>query len=105
MLQDGAAACGDDAAMATYSSSPTTEAPTMERDGFVLARLDEVVQAARTDSLWFRIFGLTAPQQPVRIVARLLGVGLQRCGGLFEQGARLAAEMRLVGVAMAQRGI
>ena len=31
----------------------------MERDGFVLARLDEVVQAARTDSLWFMIFGLT----------------------------------------------
>ena len=77
----------------------------MERDGFVLARLDEVVQAARTDSLWFMIFGLTAPQQPVRIVARLLGVGLQRCGGLFEQGARLAVEMRLVGVAMAQRGV
>ena len=58
LLQDGAAACGDDAAMATYSSSPMTEAPTMERDGFVLARLDEVVQAARTDSLWFMIFGL-----------------------------------------------
>ena len=53
-----------------------TEAPTMERDGAVLARLDEVVQAARTDSLWFMIFGLTAPQQPVRIVARPLGVGL-----------------------------
>ena len=52
----------------------------MERDGFVLARLDEVVQAARTDSLWLRIFGLTAPQQPVRIVARPLGVGLE-CGG------------------------
>ena len=48
----------------------------MERDGFVLARLDEVVQAARTDSLWFMTFGLTAPQQPVRIVARPLGVGL-----------------------------
>ena len=30
----------------------------MERDGFVLARLDEVVQAARTDSLWFMTFGL-----------------------------------------------
>ena len=44
--------------MATYSSSPTTEALTMERDGFVLARLDEVVQAARTDSLWFMTFGL-----------------------------------------------
>lgn len=46
--------------MATYSSSPTTEAPTTERDGFVLARLDEVVQAARTDSLWFMTFGLRA---------------------------------------------
>ena len=60
LLQDGAATCGDDAAMATYSSSPMTEAPTMERDGFVLARLDEVVQAARTDSLWFMTFGLRA---------------------------------------------
>ena len=46
--------------MATYSSSPMTEAPTMECDGFVLARLDEVVQAARTDSLWFMTFGLMA---------------------------------------------
>lgn len=46
--------------MATYSSSPMTEAPTMERDGFVLARLDEVLQAARTDSLWFMTFGLRA---------------------------------------------
>jgi len=44
--------------MATYSSSPMADAPTMERDGFVLARLDEVVQAARTDSLWFMTFGL-----------------------------------------------
>ena len=77
----------------------------MERDGFVLARLDEVVQAARTDSLWFMIFGLTAPQQPVCIVARPLGVGLECGGGPLEQRTRLAAEMRLVGVAMAQRGI
>ncbi len=46
--------------MATYSSSPMTEVPTMERDGFVLARLDEVVQAARTDSLWLMTFGLRA---------------------------------------------
>ena len=30
----------------------------MERDGFVLARLDDVVQAARADSLWFMTFGL-----------------------------------------------
>ena len=60
LLQDVAGACGDDAAMATYSSSPMTEAPTMERDGFVLARLDEVLQAARTDSLWFMTFGLRA---------------------------------------------
>ena len=59
----------------------------MERDGFVLARLDEVVQAARTDSLWLRIFGLTAPQQPVRIVARPLGVGLE-CGGGLSNRAR-----------------
>ena len=77
----------------------------MERDGFVLARLDEVVQAARTDSLWFMIFGLTAPQQPVRIVARPLGVGLECGRGPLEQCTRLAAEMRLVGVAMAQRGV
>ena len=32
----------------------------MERDGFVLARLEEVLQAARTDSLWFMTFGLMA---------------------------------------------
>ena len=31
---------------------------TLERDGFMLARLDEVVQAARTYSLWFMTFGL-----------------------------------------------
>ncbi|PVY90567.1 hypothetical protein C8C95_1402 [Acidovorax sp. 99] len=46
--------------MAIYSSSPMADAPTMERDGFVLARLDEVLQAARTDSLWFMTFGLRA---------------------------------------------
>lgn len=33
-------------------------APTLERDGFMLARLDDVVQAARRDSLWFMTFGL-----------------------------------------------
>ena len=60
----------------------------MERDGFVLARLDEVLQAARTDSLWFMIFGLTAPQQPVRIVARPLGVGLESGGGGLSNSAR-----------------
>ena len=32
--------------------------PSLERDGFMLARLDDVVQAARTDSLWFMTFGL-----------------------------------------------
>jgi len=37
---------------------PAEAAPTLERDGFMLARLDDVVQAARSDSLWFMTFGL-----------------------------------------------
>ena len=49
---------GDDAAMANNSSPSLAVAPSMERDGFVLARLDDVVQAARADSLWFMTFGL-----------------------------------------------
>ncbi|HTH08769.1 MAG TPA: NADH-quinone oxidoreductase subunit B family protein [Acidovorax sp.] len=37
---------------------PQETTPSLERDGFMLARLDDVVQAARTDSLWFMTFGL-----------------------------------------------
>ena len=58
LLQDGVGPRDDDAAMVKHSSPSLAEAPTMERDGFVLARLDDVVQAARADSLWFMTFGL-----------------------------------------------
>ena len=58
LLQDGVGPRGDDAAMANNSSPSLAVAPSMERDGFVLARLDDVVQAARADSLWFMTFGL-----------------------------------------------
>lgn len=60
----------------------------MERDGFVLARLDEVVQAAHRQPVVSWISGQLVPQQPVRIVARPLGVGLECGGGPFEQGTR-----------------
>lgn len=43
--------------MPTNALSPEN-APSLERDGFMLARLDDVVQAARRDSLWFMTFGL-----------------------------------------------
>ncbi|MBP6903307.1 MAG: NADH-quinone oxidoreductase subunit B [Burkholderiaceae bacterium] len=35
-----------------------TPLPSLERDGFALARLDQVVQVARADSLWYLSFGL-----------------------------------------------
>jgi len=41
-------------------SAPLTDptAPSLERDGFVLARLDQVADAARGNSLWYLSFGL-----------------------------------------------
>ena len=34
------------------------QSPTLEHDGFMLASLENVIQAARSDSLWFMTFGL-----------------------------------------------
>lgn len=34
------------------------QSPTLEHDGFMLASLKNVIQAARSDSLWFMTFGL-----------------------------------------------
>ena len=34
------------------------EHPTLERDGFMLARLDDLVQAQRANSMWYLTFGL-----------------------------------------------
>ena len=45
------------ASMARMDDTPT-QAPTLERDGFVLARLDDIVQAQRANSLWYLTFGL-----------------------------------------------
>ncbi|MCK6433846.1 MAG: NADH-quinone oxidoreductase subunit B [Burkholderiaceae bacterium] len=41
-----------------HAESEFTPAPTLERDGFVLARLDDLVQAARAGSLYYLSFGL-----------------------------------------------
>src|SRR3989344_4583985 len=58
LLQDGVGPRGDDAAMANNSSPSLAIAPSMERDGFVLARLDDVVQAATANSQRFMTFAL-----------------------------------------------
>ena len=40
------------------SSDLAASSPSLERDGYMLTRLDTLVQAVRSDSLWFLTFGL-----------------------------------------------
>ena len=44
--------------MPGMNSAPPDTAPTLERDGFLLTRLDELANAARGHSLWYLTFGL-----------------------------------------------
>ena len=68
----------------------------MERDGFVLARLDEVVQAARTDSLWFMTFGLACCAVDM-MHAAMARYDLDRFGIVFRPSPRQSDLMIVAG--------